>query len=126
MINSIEESEYQTPMLSSLIERCQNSDKIEIQKEWSLWVGNQLNEVASVNPYSEYVEVGEEVSPTGGVCSRGSGSWLCVCPRVVCGLGGNGMCGVNGVCVVPLACDGDLVPEWYVCFTTFLGREAGS
>ena len=67
IINSIEETEYPTPILSSLIERCQNSDKTEIQKEWSLWVGNQLNEVASVNPYSEYVEVGEEITPTDAV-----------------------------------------------------------
>ena len=64
LINSIETEELKfTPVLSSLIERCRNSeDRLSVQSEWNQWLSGQLEEVAGINPFLPYHEVGEEIS----------------------------------------------------------------
>ena len=62
-VHAIEESEC-NPVLSALIEQCQEKSEINsirIQSQWNAKVTEQLERIADKNPYLPDVEVGEEV-----------------------------------------------------------------
>ena len=49
-------------MLSTLVERCLNSEnKSEIQNDWNRRVAEEINEIASINPYLPDLPIGEEI-----------------------------------------------------------------